>query len=68
MLLMKVRVPVGVAMAVCSRWWACCPPTPCLPHSLTPPPVSLCEEDRLLMKFDLAMKYGPCVGITRLER
>eukprot|EP00882_Tetradesmus_deserticola_P003234 GHRQ01003427.1.p1 GENE.GHRQ01003427.1~~GHRQ01003427.1.p1 ORF type:complete len:111 (+),score=44.18 GHRQ01003427.1:212-544(+) len=26
------------------------------------------EEERLLRSFDLATEYGPCTGMTRLER
>lgn len=26
------------------------------------------ERDLVLKKFDLATKYGPCIGMTRLER
>lgn len=30
--------------------------------------VDLPEEEQLLRRFDLQTKYGPCAGITRLER
>jgi DNA polymerase delta subunit 4 len=28
----------------------------------------LSPEERLLRQFDLDTKYGPCIGMTRLER
>lgn len=30
--------------------------------------VDLDEDDRILRQFDLSSKYGPCIGISRLER
>jgi len=26
------------------------------------------EEEKILREFDMNMKYGPCLGITRLQR
>ncbi len=37
-------------------------------HASGPAAVDLPEEEQLLRRFDLQTKYGPCAGITRLER
>ncbi|BFZ04737.1 hypothetical protein BsWGS_07776 [Bradybaena similaris] len=39
------------------------------PITARAPPVSEAEKElSVLKKFDLTLEYGPCIGITRLER
>lgn len=47
-------------------------PPPPSPHSLLPPPpthtVDVSEQERVLRAFDLTLAFGPCMGLTRMER